>query len=127
MTDVTEANKAAAARFWQETLTNQNFALIPKLLASNYQYNGHPMEQASLVGWIKGLHAQFPGLQFVIETILAENDSVALRWRMNVPQSDKSPAGYVRGTNILVFALGQCISNDQNDGVVSGTFIPLKS
>ena len=64
-------------------------------------------------GWVQALRSEFSGLVFTIEAILAEDDKVALRWRMTAPASGAGGAGYVTATNILSFVGGQAISNDQ--------------
>ena len=120
---------SVTANFFEEVLTKQNYAVIPTVLAPNYAYTGRPQTVAGLTGWINSLHAKFPGLQFVMETIFSDGVSVALRWQMQIPASQPvglppQPAGSVTGTNILVYVGGLCISNDQNDLVNSGTFVP---
>lgn len=125
MTQTSDQNKAATVKFFQEVLTNQNYALIPQMLDPDYRFNGQPQTVAGLTGWIDSIHAAYPGLNFLVEAILAEDESVALRWRMTVPAGVAHPnGGYFIGTNIIVFAGGKAISNDQNDQLGHATFVP---
>lgn len=133
MTDSTDLQKQNVIKFFDEVMTKQNFALVPQLLADGYTFNGQPQDQAGLEAWITGMHIAMPGMYFVIETILAEGQSVALRWRLVVPDSPQVPGGgHVCGTNIIVSAGGKAISNDQNDRLgknilvlANGTQTPL--
>lgn len=112
----TDTQKQNVVKFFQEVMTNQNFTLIPTLLADEYTFNGAPQTGAQLTGWIQAMHAKMPGLNFLIETIICEGNTVALRWRMVVPDSPQVPGGgYAVGTNMIVSAGGKAISNDQND------------
>ena len=129
----TDTQKQNVVKFFQEVLTNQNFSLIPDLLTTDYTFNGQPQDAAGLTGWIQSMHAAMPGLNFLIEAILCEGVTVALRWRMVVPDSPQVPGGgYALGTNLIVSAGGKAISNDQNDllghnilVLANGTQMPL--
>jgi hypothetical protein len=68
---------------------------------------------------VQTLRAGAPGLHFVIEAILAEDEKVALRWRMNLPAGAGRPAGSIVGTNILSFIGGQALTNDQTGGTAA--------
>lgn len=116
MTATSDANKAATAAFFDGVFNHGDMSLVTRLLSPDYHMNGQPSDPAGTIAWAEGLRAHFPGLQFVIEAILAEDDKVAVRWRMMTLASAEQPAGHVIGTNILVFAGGQAISNDQSGG-----------
>jgi hypothetical protein len=129
----TDTQKQNVVKFFQEVLSNQNFALIPELMTDAYLFNGVPQNAASLTGWIQSMHAAMPGLHFLIESIICEGNTVALRWRMVVPDSKNVPGGgYALGTNMIVSAGGKAITNDQNDllghnvlVLANGTQVPL--
>lgn len=124
MTATSDQNKATTVRFFVEVMTGQQFDLIPKILSPDYTFNGAAQNNAALIGWITSMHADHPGLSFLVETILAEDESVALRWRLVVPPSSTNPSGgYFLGTNIIVFAGGMAISNCQNDMLGKATFV----
>jgi hypothetical protein len=116
MSQTTEQLKQLTVNFFQEVLGNQNFSLIPQTLADGYTFNGAAQTPDQLQGWIEGMHSNYPGMNFLIETILAEDETVALRWRLVIPPCPAAPAGgHYIGTNIIVWAGGKAISNDQND------------
>lgn len=119
MSETSDENKALTVRFFEEAFNNGNLSVVDELLSPAYAYNGHPVPPAGTKAWATGLLTQFPGLHFIIEAILAEDDKVALRWRMTLPAGVGRPAGHIIGTNILVFAAGQAISNDQSGGTIT--------
>ena len=116
MSDTSDENKALTVRFFEEAFNQGNLGVVDELLRPDYAYNGHPSPPAGTKAWVTRLRTQFPGLQFIVEAILAEDDKVALRWRMMIPVAAGRPAGHIVGTNILVFAAGQAVSNDQSGG-----------
>lgn len=115
MSQVSDYNKSLTVKFFEQVFNQKNYGLVASLLSPDYQFNGVPTSAAGTVAWAKSLHDKFPDLQFVIETILGEDEKVALRWRLITAQ------GYVTGTNILVFVNGKALSNDQGGG---NEFIP---
>ena len=124
MSDDTDLQKQNVIKFFDEVMTKQNFALIPELLADGYTFNGSVQDPGGLQAWVTGMHAAMPGMSFVIETILAEGQSVALRWRLIVPDGPLAPGGgHVCGTNIIVSAGGKAITNDQNDLLGSNVLV----
>lgn len=117
-----DLNKSLTVKFFEQVFNHENYDVVAQLLSPDYQFNGVKQAPEQTVGWAKGLHQKFPDLHFVIEAILGEDDKVALRWRMNATAGGVK--GYVSGTNILVFANGRAISNDQGGGA---DFVPLQS
>ena len=133
MSQDTDIQKQKVVKFFQEVLTNQNFALIPDLVTDDYTFNGAHQDAAGLTAWVQTMHAKMPGMHFLVESIISEGDTVALRWRMVVPDSPQVPGGgHAIGTNMIVQAGGKAISNDQNDllghnvlVLADGTQVPL--
>lgn len=123
MSETSDENKALTARFFEEAFNQGNLGVVDELLSKDYAYNGHPSPAAATKGWVTGLLAQFPGLHFIIEAILAEDDKVALRWRMVIPAATGRPTGHIIGTNILTFVAGQALTNDQSGGGMAD-FLP---
>lgn len=113
MSDVSDDNKANTVKFFMEVFNQGDVGLVGELLSPDYKYNGAPSSVQDNVNWVNALRSQIPGLQFTIEAILAEDDLVALRWRMTAPAHGSTPAGFVTATNILRFVGGQAITNDQ--------------
>jgi predicted ester cyclase len=116
-----DLNKSLTVKFFEQVFNHENYDVVAELLSPDYKFNGVKTSAAQTVGWAKGLHQKFPDLHFVIEAILGEGEKVALRWRMNATAGGEK--GYVTGTNILVFAKSQAISNDQGGGA---DFVPLQ-
>ncbi len=119
MSETSDENKALTVRFFEEAFNHGNLGVVDELLSPDYAFNGHAFPPSGTKAWATGLLTQFPGLHFIVEAILAEDDKVALRWRMTIPAATGRPAGHIIGTNILVFAAGQAISNDQSGGTMN--------
>ena len=114
MSATSDLNKANTARFFDQVFNEGNMNVVDELISPDYKFNGVATSAAATKGWATGLRTAFPDLHFAIEAILAEHDSVALRWRMTGTKAGVK--GHVVGTNILVFADGQAITNDQGGG-----------
>ncbi len=115
MSQVSDYNKSLTVKFFEQVFNQKNYSLVATMLSPDYQFNGVQTSAEGTVAWAKSLHQKFPDLHFVIETILGEDEKVALRWRLITAQ------GYVSGTNILVFVNGKALSNDQGGGT---EFVP---
>ncbi|MBC7637299.1 MAG: nuclear transport factor 2 family protein [Acetobacteraceae bacterium] len=113
MSETSDQNKANTVEFFMKVFNEGDVGLIGDLLSPDYKYNGQPSSVKDNAGWVQALRSEFSGLVFTIEAILAEDDKVALRWRMTAPANSAGGAGYVTATNILSFVGGQAISNDQ--------------
>jgi predicted ester cyclase len=122
MSQTSDYNKSLTVKFFEQVFNHQNYDVVSELLSPDYKFNGVKTSVADTIAWAKGLHQKFPDLHFLIETILGEDNNVALRWRMTC--SAGGVKGYITGTNILVFVSGQAISNDQGGG---SEFVPIKS
>lgn len=109
-----ELNKRLTIKYFDEVFNKQKFDVITELLSPLYTFNGEPSSVEGNKAWVISLHQTYPGLHFSIEAILAEEDQVALRWKMEAPANGDRPAGFITGTNIITFADGQALSNVQN-------------
>jgi hypothetical protein len=116
MSHEAERNKKTTVKFWEQVLNDQNFDLVPELLSPDYKFNGMATNAAQTIGWVKGMHQEMPDLHFTIETILAEDDKVALRWRLTATDPATKKKSYNLGTNIIVFKDGKAVTNDQGGG-----------
>jgi predicted ester cyclase len=115
-------NKQIVQRFFELVFNEGNMAVVDQTLSPNYSYNGGATSAGGTKAWAQGLRTTFPDLHFAIESILAEDDKVALRWRMTgTDQASKQPV-YASGTNILVMVSGQALTNDQGGGT---EFLPV--
>jgi hypothetical protein len=115
MSDVSDQNKAAVVRFWNEVLNGQNFAIVPEIIGPDYKFNGVPGTPDGVEAWVKSLHTSMPNMLFIIEQVLAETTTVGILWRLLPDQS--APDKYIRGGNFIVFEGGKAISNDQAGGL----------
>lgn len=116
MSATSDQNKRTIVRFFEEVFNKGNMYVVDEILASNYQYNGQPTSAKDTKAWATGLRQRFPDLHFTIETILAEDDKVALRWRMTGTDQASKKQVYATGTNIIVLASGKALTNDQGGG-----------
>jgi len=114
MSATSDLNKANTIRFFNEVFNDGKMGVIDILISPEYKFNGIQTSPDGTRQWAEGLRAALPDLHFSIECILAEDAHVALRWRMTATKAGK--AGYITGTNILVFSNGQAIANDQAGG-----------
>jgi len=113
MSDTSGQNKAAINKFFIDGIGNADLGVIAALLSPDYQYNREPSSVKDNQDWVQGLHKSCPGLIMSIEQILAEDDLVGLRWRMDVPAHGDTPATYATATNIISMIGGQVVSNIQ--------------
>ena len=116
MSETSDQNKMTIVRFFEQVFNKGNLGVVDEILAPNYQYNGKPSAPDGTKKWVQSLRAKFPDLHFTIETILAEDDKVALRWLMTGTDQSTKEKGYCIGTNIIVLADGKAITNDQGGG-----------
>ena len=121
MSELSDFNKSQTVKFFEQVFNRKDYDVVADMLNPNYKFNGVPTSAADTIAWAKGLHQKFPDLHFTIETILGEDEKVALRWRMNVTDPASGKKGYISGTNILVFVNGQALTNDQAGG---SQFVP---
>lgn len=120
MSYTSDLNKSNTVRFFNLVFNDGNMDVVDELISPDYKFNGVATSALATKQWASGLRASYPGLHFSIERILAEDDNVALRWRMTAT-APNGVKGYITGTNILVFVSGQAIANDQAGG---DTFLP---
>ncbi len=125
MASLEERNKQIAVDFFSKAINDQNFDAMAEILSPIYTYNGEPSSLAGNKDWVIGLHATYPGLTFTFDDILAEGNKVAFRWRMTAPAQGARPAGWMTGTNIVLVADGQILTNFQNS-LASDSWTPKK-
>jgi hypothetical protein len=123
MSDISDANKQATLLFFDQVFNHGNMDMVAQALDPSYRFtrDGKPLIAggdpiAATQGWAAGLRAANPNLQCVIDSILAEDDKVAVRWRMHANDKTTNAPITAMGTNILVFVGGKAISNDQSGG-----------
>jgi len=117
--DRQQRNKEVARRFFSEAFNKGNLAVVDESLAPSYVFDGQPQSAAQVKEWVTGLRATFPDLHFELQAVLAEGDTVALRWQLTGTNTGgTSPTGAKvinTGTNIATFSPeGKCLTNVQN-------------
>jgi predicted ester cyclase len=124
MSKTSDHNKALTVKFFEQVFNEGNFAIIDDMIGPDYTYNGHATTGEQTKAWANGLRSRFPDLHFTIEAILAEDEKVALRWRMVGTDKQTGHRVTTSGTNILFIVDGKAISNDQGGGT---DFTPLSN
>jgi predicted ester cyclase len=116
MSATSDHNKALTVRFFEQVFNQGDLAIIDELIGPDYTFNGVPTTPEATKAWAQSLRARFPDLRFMIETILGEDEKVALRWRMVGTDQQSGHKVTTTGTNILVIVDGKALSNDQGGG-----------
>jgi hypothetical protein len=123
MSDLSNQNKQIALTFFDQVFNQGNMDFIAQAIDPSYRFTrdgqvliagGDPV--ASTAGWAQGLRNSVANLHCVIEAILAEDDKVALRWRMNANDKTSNAPITALGTNIIIFVGGKAVANDQSGG-----------
>ena len=123
MSDLSDQNKQITLTFFEQVFNQGNMAVVAQMIDPNYRFTrdgqvlisgGDPV--ADTVGWATGLRNAVANLHCVIDAILAEDDKVALRWRMNANDKTSNAQVMAIGTNIITFVGGKAVANDQSGG-----------
>jgi predicted ester cyclase len=83
----TEQNKEIVRRFMMETLSGRNLELADELLAPNYVNRLTGADLAAFKGMLTGMSMALSDVQFEIDDLVAEGDSVVARWKMGATHS----------------------------------------
>jgi steroid delta-isomerase-like uncharacterized protein len=97
MTQHEQANIAAIRRFYEDVFSSDRLDLLPELVAEDVLL--HPGEERGVEAYrmlLNRAQTAFSERQFSIESILADNDIVAVRWRMDAIHS--GPIGGLMAT-----------------------------
>jgi predicted ester cyclase len=84
-----EENKVTVRRFYDEVITQKNLAVLDELMANPYVSHDLPSEREALKRFISGFHSAFPDGRIIIEQLIAEGDTVALRATFHGTQTGK--------------------------------------
>lgn len=74
-----EENKRLVRRYIEE-LNNGNLAVLDDVLAADYRLNGETIGRAGGRQYSTAMRVAFPGLQTTIEELVAEGDTVVMRY-----------------------------------------------
>ncbi len=84
-----EENKVIVRRFYDEVITQKNLAVLDELMGDNYVSHDLPSDPAALKSFIGGFHSAFPDGHIIIEQMIAEGDTVAVRLTFHGTQTGK--------------------------------------
>jgi predicted ester cyclase len=114
----TEQNKMLARRLFEEVWSSKNLAVVDELVAPNFVFHNSVQTLYGPEGYKQfatTYHNAFPKAHFTVEDVIAEGDTVALRWSarathtgelLGIPPTGKQVT--VTGTTISL------ISNDKS-------------
>jgi predicted ester cyclase len=78
----TEQNKAVVRRFISEALSGRNVGVADEVLAPNYVNRTTGADLVAFKGFLTGMQSALTEVQFDIDDLVAEGDSVVARWKM---------------------------------------------
>lgn len=115
----TEQNKAIVRRFMMEVLPGRNLGLAEEVLAPNYVNRLTGADLAAFKGFLTGMSTALSDVQFGIDDLVAEGDSVVARWNMEATHTGslmgESPTGKrisSRGLTYYRLLNGQIVEDD---------------
>jgi steroid delta-isomerase-like uncharacterized protein len=79
----TEQNKTLARRLFEEVWNSKNLAVLDEMVAPNFVFHNSVQTLYGPEGFKQfatTYHHAFPEAHFTIEDVIAEGDTVALRW-----------------------------------------------
>ena len=110
-----EQNKASAKRCFEEVWTKGNLSIIPEIIAPNYV--GHSATEVkgpeAFAQTVRNMRTAFPDLRYEIESIIGENDWLAIR--LNLSGTNTGKMGNLEPTGKKV-NLKQALFNRYVDG-----------
>jgi len=114
-----EQNKVVVRRFMMEALTGRNLSLADEVLAPNYVNLMTGADLAGFKGMLTGMSTALSDVQFEIDNLMAEGDSVVARWKMEATHTGslmgETPTGKrvsSRGLTYYRLVNGQIVEDD---------------
>jgi predicted ester cyclase len=114
-----EQNKAVVRRFMMEALTGRNLSLADEVLAPNYVNLMTGADLAGFKGMLNSMSTALSDVQFEIDNLMAEGDSVVARWKMEATHTGslmgETPTGKrvsSRGLTYYRLVNGQIVEDD---------------
>ncbi len=128
------ANVAVVRRFYEEVFNDGNDAVIEEIISPDYVDYGHNPPgagpQAARDDW-KGVKEPFPDARYEIDDVVAQGDTVAVRWTGTMTHTSPflgvEPTGKrltLTGTSVYKLAGGQ-ITETRNQADVLGLLVQL--
>lgn len=120
---MSEENKAIVRRLMEEVWTNGDLSLVDQLISVNYKH--HDTSTPDFGPGPEGerkratlYRSAFPDLQFIVEDVIAEGETVSVRWTSQGthrgPLSGIAPSGKkvsVSGMTLARFAGGKMVES----------------
>jgi steroid delta-isomerase-like uncharacterized protein len=120
---MSEENKAIVRRLMEEVWTNGDLSLVDQLISVNYKH--HDTSTPDFGPGPEGerkratlYRSAFPDLQFIVEDVIAEGETVSIRWTSQGthrgPLSGIAPSGKkvsVSGITLARFAGGKMVES----------------
>jgi predicted ester cyclase len=85
-----EQNKQNARRIFEEVMNRGNLQLVNELVADDYRLRepeGLPAGREGMLTLVQAYRTAFPDLRTTVEEMIAEGDTVAVRWSGTGTQS----------------------------------------
>jgi steroid delta-isomerase-like uncharacterized protein len=117
----TEQNKMLARRLFEEVWNGKNLAVLDELVAPNFVFHNSVQTLYGPEGFKQfatTYHNAFPQAYFAIEDVIAEGDTVALRWSarathkgelLGIPATGKEVV--VTGITITLISNGKSVES----------------
>ena len=117
----TEQNKMLARRLFEEVWNDKNLAVLDELVASNFVFHNSVQTLYGPEGFKQfatTYHNAFPEAHFTVEDVIAEGDTVALRWSarathtgelLGIPPTGKQVT--VTGITITLISNGKSVES----------------
>jgi steroid delta-isomerase-like uncharacterized protein len=134
---MSDANKQIAQRWFEEVWNQQNESAIDELFNPDGKCYGFPDSESSIGREeFKTTHrafcGAFPDLRVTVEDVIAEDDHVAIRWKISMTHSGdhlgfaaSQKKAALSGSSFIVIANGQII-NGWNQMDIQGLFQKLQ-
>lgn len=117
----TEQNTMLARRLFEETWNSKNLAVLDEMVAPNFVFHNSVQTFYGPEGFKQfatTYHSAFPEAHFTIEDVIAEGDTVVLRWTARGRQSGEflgiPPSGKevtVSGITITLLSNGKSVES----------------
>ena len=115
----TEQNKSVVRRFISEALSGRNVGVADEVLAPNYANRMTGADLAAFKGFLTSMQSALSDVQFDIDDLVAEGDSVVARWKMEATHTGslmgEPPTGKrisARGLTHYRLVNGQIVEDD---------------
>jgi predicted ester cyclase len=114
-----EQNKAVVREFMMEVLSGRNLGITDEVLAPNYVNLMTGADLSGFKGMLTAMSTALSDVRFEIDDLIAEGDSVVVRWKMEATHTgslmEEAPTGKrvsSRGLTYYRLVNGQIVEDD---------------